>query len=134
MVDLPALLQGKVGLVAFWASWCQPCIDEIPSLRDLARNYRDRGLVLVGVGLQEEGDTAAKQGHVAARHLVNYQLLFDQSHQFQRAYSIRTLPLSVLIGPDGKIRWQGAALPDDLETRIQTLLKEQGSGGAGQGG
>src|SRR2546428_12827780 len=48
-VDVGSLLQGKVALIAMWASWCQPCISEIPGLRDLATRYRDRGLVVLGV-------------------------------------------------------------------------------------
>src|SRR5882672_1883894 len=51
-VDVGSRIGGKVALIAMWASWCQPCISEIPGLRDLASKYRDRGLVVLGVGLE----------------------------------------------------------------------------------
>jgi len=131
-VDVAFLTRGKVTLIAMWASWCQPCIEEIPRLRDLARVYRDRGLVVVGIGVEQGEDTPAKQRHVAARQLVNYLLLFDAGRSFQTAYDLRSLPFSILVGADGRISWQGNVLPADLEARIQVLLKEaSGVGGLG---
>ena len=139
-VDMAGLLQGKVALVAFWASWCQPCLEEIPRLRDLSRSWRHRGVTVVGVGLEEGGDTPAKQRQMAARQLVNYQLLFDQGASFQKAYGLHSLPFNMLIGSDGKIRWQGPILPDDLESRLQALVAEpappvrEGTGGGQEAG
>lgn len=132
-VDLAPLIHGKVALIAMWASWCEGCIEEIPRLRELARSYRDHGLVVVGIGLTQGEETPAKQRHMAARQLVNYLLLFDAEREFQTAYSLRSLPFTLLVGADGKIRWQGAVLPGDLEARVQALLKEI-PGGGGQGG
>jgi peroxiredoxin len=132
-VDVASITRGKVSLIAMWASWCEPCISEIPRLRDLARAYRERGLVVVGIGLAQGDETPAKQRHAAARHLVNYQLLFDARKEFQKAYGLRSLPFTLLLGPDGGIRWQGPAIPGDIETRIQSLLREAAEGG-GHGG
>jgi len=123
-VDVASLARGKVALIAMWASWCQPCIEEIPKLRDIARTYRDKGLLVLGIGLEQGGDTPAKQRHVAARQLVNYLLLFDAGRAFQTAYGLRSLPFTLLVASDGIIAWQGAVLPSDLEARIQALLTE----------
>jgi thiol-disulfide isomerase/thioredoxin len=131
-VDVASLTYGKVALLAMWASWCQPCIEEIPKLRDLAKLYRDRGLVVVGIGLEQGQDTPAKQRHVAARQLVNYLLLFDSGRVFQSAYGLRSLPFTILVDADGRIAWQGALLPQDLDARIQALLADaRRSGGTG---
>jgi peroxiredoxin len=131
-VDVASLTQGKVALLAMWASWCQPCIEEIPKLRELAGLYRDRGLVVVGIGLEQGQDTPAKQRHVAARQLVNYLLLFDAGRAFQTAYELRSLPFTILVDAEGRIAWQGALLPPDLDARIQTLLADaRRSGGTG---
>ena len=123
-VDLHALLKGQVGLVAMWATWCQPCVEEIPRLREIARTYRDKGLVVVGVGLGRGGDTPPKQRQVAARQLVNYLLVFDQDGEYEKGYGLSSLPYTVLVGADGRIRWQGNVLPDDLDARIQATLAE----------
>jgi peroxiredoxin len=132
-VDVPRLIKGKVTLVAFWASWCQPCINEIPTLRNLARTYRRRGLVVVGVGVMHGGDTAEKQRQAAARQLVNYQLIFDHEGEYQDAYRLDAVPYSVLLGPDGRISWQGRLLPDDLEEKIRMLIVESRRKGSPQG-
>jgi len=124
LVDPGLLVHGRAALIAMWASWCQPCISEIPRLRELARTYRDRGLVVLGVGLEQGMDTPAKQLDVAARQLINYQLLFDAKREYQTAYALSSLPFSILVGQDGKIRWQGAILPEDLDARVRVVLGE----------
>jgi thiol-disulfide isomerase/thioredoxin len=129
MVDLPAKLRGKVSLVAFWASWCQPCIEEIPRLREISRAYRHKGAIVVGVGLRQGGETAAKQRQMAGRQLVNYLLLFDGEEKHERAYHLSALPWTLLVGVDGRIAWQGAVLPPDLEARIDALLAAPAAGG-----
>ncbi len=118
-VDVSSLIQGKTALVAFWTSWCQPCIQEIPLLRSLARTYRDRGLVIVGVGLRQGGETPEKQRMAAARQLVNYQLVFDEQGLYQSTYALDKLPYTILVDPEGKISWEGNILPEDLEERIK---------------
>ncbi len=121
-INVPGLIQGKTALVAFWASWCQPCIQEIPHLRSLARTYRERGLVIVGVGVRQGGDTPDKQRKAAAQQLVNYQLVFDEQGIYQSTYALDSLPYTILVDPDGNISWEGNILPDDLEERIKTHI------------
>ena len=132
-VDVAGLIEGKVTLVVFWASWCRPCIDEIPTLRSLARTYRRRGLVVVGVGVMEGGDTPEKQRQVAARQLVNYQLIFDNQGKYQAAYGLDALPYSLLLGSDGRISWQGKHLPEDLEEKVKVHILESRRKGSPRG-
>jgi thiol-disulfide isomerase/thioredoxin len=56
LTELLAAKQGKVVLVNFWASWCSPCLKEIPALVELAERYRDRGFELVPMSLDDPGD------------------------------------------------------------------------------
>ena len=131
LVDLGTELKGNVSLITFWTSWCSPCVQEMPRLRAIARTHRGKGVVVVGIGLREGGDTAAKQAQTAGRQLVNYLLLFDKDGLFQAAYGLRSVPHNLLVGADGKVRWQGADLPDDLESKIQALLAEAAGGSRG---
>lgn len=121
-VDVAGLVEGKPALLTFWATWCRPCIDEIPELRTLARTYRRRGFVILGIGLQEGGETPDKQRRMAARQLVNYQLVYDDEGSYQKAWSLQSLPYNVLLDADGHIAWQGELLPGDLDERVRNLI------------
>lgn len=123
-VDVAGLIRGKPALVSFWASWCQGCIAEIPTLRALSREYRGLGLVIVGVGLRQGGETPEKQRLEAARELVNYQLVFDADKKYETTYGLHAIPFNVLLGPDGKISWIGRLLPANLEDRIKAHIIE----------
>jgi peroxiredoxin len=124
-VDLSALLSGKVGLVTFWASWCQPCIAEIPALRVVNAQFQTQGLIVLGIGLKQGGDTAPKQRQAAMRNMMDYNLVFDEKDLYQTAFQITSLPLNLLVDATGKIRWRGPGLPEDLRSRVMELLKER---------
>jgi len=130
-VDLAETLKGKVALVALWATWCQPCLAEIPTLRRLETAYGARGLMITGVGLKQGQETPDGQKSMAQRQAVNYPLFFDAERAFQSAYGLKSLPYTILVGADGTIRWQGAHLPADLESQVQALLGERPPGGGG---
>lgn len=94
-------LRGKAVWVNFWTTWCPPCQSEVPILRDVSERYRDRGLVLVAISVQETSpaDVAA----YAARYGLGYTIGFDGSGQIFRAYKGYGLPTQVFIDPNGVI-------------------------------
>jgi len=94
-------LRGKAVWVNFWATWCPPCQAETPILRELYETYRDRGLVLVAVNVQETADAAA--GY-ASRYGLTYPIGPDVSGHVFRAYRVYALPTQFFIDPDGVIR------------------------------
>jgi peroxiredoxin len=94
-------LRGKVVWLNFWASWCPPCQQETPILRDLSERYRDRGLAIVGISVQETSPT-----DVAAyvdRYELPYTVGFDGSGHILRAYRVYALPTQFFLAPDGRI-------------------------------
>lgn len=96
-----AALRGKVVWINFWASWCPPCQQETPILRDLAERYRDRGLEIVGVSVQETSvdDLAA----YARRYELPYTIAFDASGHVFRRYKVFALPTQFFVDQDGVI-------------------------------
>ncbi|HEX9997791.1 MAG TPA: redoxin domain-containing protein [Abditibacterium sp.] len=94
---------GKVVLLDFWATWCAPCVAEVPNLLQNLQNYRESGFEIVGVSLDE--DKAALQAFVKARGL-NYPHLFDgkgPANANAQKYGVLAIPFTLLIGKDGKI-------------------------------
>jgi len=94
-------LRGKAVWVDFWTTWCPPCQSEVPILRDLAARYKDQGLEVVAVSVQETSpaDVAA----YAARYQLGYTIGFDGSGKIFHAYKAYGLPTQVFIDPNGVI-------------------------------
>jgi thiol-disulfide isomerase/thioredoxin len=95
-------LRGKGVWINFWASWCPPCQAETPVVRDIADRYRDRGLVVIGISVQET--SAENVGAYAARYQLGYTIAADVTGEIYRLYRPPGLPTQIFIGPDGAVR------------------------------
>jgi peroxiredoxin len=119
-----AALKGKVVWLNFFASWCPPCQQETPILRSLADTYRDRGLEVVGVSVQET--TAADVKAYADRYRLRYTVGFDGSGHILRAYRVFALPTQFFIDVDGAIRQVVSGPVDEQGAKalIEAMLTE----------
>ena len=122
-----AALRGKAVWLNFWASWCPPCQSETPILRDLADRYRDRGLVVVGISVQES--SPANVADYARRYQLGYTIATDSTGEIFRTWKLYGLPTQFFIGPEGAIR---SVVPAPLtETRaigqIEAVLPSSSS-------
>lgn len=101
----PRSLAGKVVLVDFWATWCGPCLAEIPNLLDLHETYHARGFEVVGVSLDE--DVAALEAFVADRGLP-WPIIVDGARDggetLASRYGITGIPRMILLDRDGTVR------------------------------
>lgn len=105
---------GRPVLVNFWASWCPPCRAEMPRFEEAHAAGR---VVVLGVNTLDADNEA--EARAAARDLgVTFPVLFDEQGDAQRAYSVRGLPTTFLVGPDGRIL---AVHPGEIS---QALLDE----------
>ncbi len=91
---------GRVVLLNFWATWCEPCRDEMPSLESLYNLYKDKGLVVVGVDLDE---SAASVQSFVSQHGITFPILLDRSGSVGLRYGARGIPTSYLIDKDGDV-------------------------------
>ena len=119
-----AKFDGKILLINFWASWCKPCIEEIPMLTRLQNTYSDHGVQVVGIAL----DDPARAREFASELVINYPILVGSTDTVLTGlrYGNRSgmLPYSVLVGADGLIKWAylGALKERELEEQIKALL------------
>lgn len=95
--------RGKVVLLNFWATWCEPCKSEMPALQQLADGLRDEPFKLYSVDLQEDGpQIEAFQRQYGLRLYA----VLDENGDVTRAYGVRALPSTFLIDKQGVLRQQ----------------------------
>jgi cytochrome c biogenesis protein CcmG/thiol:disulfide interchange protein DsbE len=94
-------LRGKAIWLNFWASWCPPCQTETPILRSMDARYRARGLVVIGVQVQQ---TLEDGQRYAATYGLSYRIGADVSADIFRAYKVFALPTQFFIDPNGVVR------------------------------
>lgn len=94
-------LRGKAVWLNFWASWCPPCQTETPVLRKMDQTYRDRGLVLISIEVQE----TVEAGRIyAAKYQLGYPIGADLAADVFRTYKVFALPTHFFIDPNGVVR------------------------------
>jgi thiol-disulfide isomerase/thioredoxin len=119
-IDLHAY-RGKVVLLDFWASWCAPCLLEIPRLITLQKRLGSQGLQVIGVSMD---DSAAPVVKLARRVAFNYPVLLGDAKLGMRYGGIYGLPVRILIARDGSILriWKGDLAPTLLETTLKSVV------------
>lgn len=110
-------LRGKAVWINFFASWCPPCQAETPVLRDTYAAYRDRGLVIIGISVQET--TASDVAAYATKYGLDYTIAADLSGDIFRLYGAYVLPTQVFIDPDGIIHDVHLGLMDDASAAAE---------------
>jgi peroxiredoxin len=120
----------RVVHVVFWATWCVPCVAEIPILRDVYAECRDRGLEILSVVIST--NQTPDMVRALSRHFkINYPILFDGDDVVRGRYRVEAIPQNYLIGKDGIIRYAGTHLPADYRGLVETLLTEKPPAPAG---
>ncbi|MCB9848216.1 MAG: TlpA family protein disulfide reductase [Phycisphaeraceae bacterium] len=96
--------RGKVVVLDFWATWCGPCKQAMPGVQKLHEDYKDRGVVVIGMNGSERGGDPA--GYMKSKGFT-YLLLLN-SEEVMPDYGVRGIPAFFVIGADGKLAWQGS--------------------------
>jgi cytochrome c biogenesis protein CcmG/thiol:disulfide interchange protein DsbE len=119
--------RGKVVLLHFWATFCTPCLKELPALESLWRHYRERGLVILGIAADRgRADEVRKFADATG---VTFPVLLDPEGVVRNRYEVVALPMSYLIGRDGRFsaRFLGSREWQDPQAAdlIESLLMER---------
>jgi peroxiredoxin len=92
--------RGKVVMINFWATWCPPCLEEMPAMERLFRKQKDTGFTLVAVSVDTDG---AKISPFVSEHKLTFPIALDPKMDLANGYAVRALPSSFLVGRDGNL-------------------------------
>lgn len=117
--------RGQVVLVNFWATWCPPCVREMPSLVRMYERYEDQGFIILGVNTTYQ-DERAKVEQFVRDNGVRFPVLLETDPAIGAAYGSRLMPTSYLIDRNGKIVYTRVGQVDEqnLGERVAALLAE----------
>jgi peroxiredoxin len=93
--------RGQVVVLNFWATWCEPCRDELASITKLQEQLAGKPFAVL---LINYGEARARVADFAKRESIGFSILLDPNQDASRAWRIRVLPSSFLVGPDGRVR------------------------------
>jgi peroxiredoxin len=117
-----AEFKGKLVILNFWATWCPPCRQEIPGFVALQRKYQDKGLVIIGVSLDQQGPRVVKP--FIARFGVNYPVVMGNEQIVSDYGGIEAVPTTFIIDRQGKVATIHKGFTDsaNFEAEIRSLL------------
>jgi thiol-disulfide isomerase/thioredoxin/outer membrane lipoprotein-sorting protein len=117
-------LKGTIYILDFWATWCGPCVASLPHLDDLNTEYGPQGVKMFAVNEQE--DKAVVKKFVDDKKL-KIAVLLDTDGKVGQAYGADAIPLTVLVGKDGKVRktFLGMGHEDEIKRELQTAMQDK---------
>ena len=127
--DLPGRLsavklsdyKGKTVYQDFWASWCGPCKQSFPWMNDMQTRYSAKGLRVVGINVDQKTDDAKA---FLKDTPASFDVAFDQGGKTPKAYAIKGMPTSVLIGPDGRVLSVHSGFKDEQRAELERQIKQ----------
>ncbi len=122
-VDLSAF-RGKAVLVNFWATWCPPCREEMPSLTRLAQQFDTGSFEVLAVSVDDGWDVVDK---FLAQPKTPYRVALDQGATISRTYGTTKFPESYLVDPSGKVRLKFVGPRNWMDPNVATLLEAYGA-------
>lgn len=118
-------LRGSVVLVNFWASWCGPCIRELPGLQQLQQRYADAPFAILAIDVSED---EKRVRHFATQHGMPFPVLLDSDGSEFAAWGSKVLPTTFVIDGTGMVRYVGIADlewdSEEVRTQLEPLLNE----------
>ncbi len=120
----PTTLKGKVALIDFWATWCPPCRKEIPHFNKLYAEYRERGLIVIGLALD---DKAAEVRAFMRQMPIDYPVALASTELQQQFGGIEVYPTAFLFDREGRMikKYLGYIYPDEFDQDVKAVLGGQ---------
>ena len=113
--------RGKVVLINFWATWCEPCRDEMPSIQQLKNKFSGKPFVVLAVNV---GESDGRISEFLQKVPLDLAVLRDHSSDVMKAWRVRGLPASFVVGPDGRIRYSFTGQFEWADDKVVKVLAD----------
>ena len=116
--------KGKVLLIDFWATWCGPCVAEMPNVKNIYSKFHPQGFEIVGISLDQSRD---RLDQYIKSNQIAWPQYFDGkwwNNDVAVRYGIKSIPTTILVDKSGKIRFKSVR-GKQLENAVQQLLAEK---------
>ncbi len=114
-------LRGEVVLINFWATWCGPCRQEMPELNKLHAQFHNAGFTLLGVNIDDDPGAARE---LARKLGVSFPVLLDTDKRVSRLYDVDTMPATLIVDRNGKVRYVHRGYKPGVEATYQKQIRE----------
>lgn len=114
--------KGKVVIVNFWATWCGPCIREIPDFIEAYKKYKSKGLVIIGISVDQDGWNQVTP--FVAQNKINYPVVLGNEQVVQKYGGVNAIPTTFIVDKSGNIVDQHTGIMSfkQLEAKLKNLL------------
>jgi peroxiredoxin len=112
---------GEVVVINFWATWCGPCREEMPSIQELKNKLAGRPFVVLAVNLDEPESRIRK---FLTQMKLDFPILLDPDRNVAKGWNARILPATFIVGPDGRVRYSLVGEMDWANEHIVARISE----------
>ncbi|MED0666657.1 thiol-disulfide oxidoreductase ResA [Bacillus badius] len=116
-------VKGKLVLINFWGSWCEPCKREMPLIEKTYKNYKDQGFEVLSVNMRESDLIVS---NYIKQNGITFNVFQDSSGEVSNAYNVYNLPATFLVNDDGKIlaKHEGEIKKEQMDAWIKKYLSD----------
>ncbi len=114
-------LKGKVVWINFWATWCGPCVQEMPDLGRLYQQYRERGVEILAISVDSQDDRD-KVAPLAAQYKLGFPVLFDEGAA--KLFNVQSYPTHIFIDRQGRVRYQRSGTAENPNRVFGAVINE----------
>ncbi len=114
----------KVVVLDFWSIYCASCIEEMPKLTDIYNEFKDKGLVIIGVNLDSFGTHRVVKFMHGMETKINFPVIIDKTRQVAQSFNAMVLPTTLVIDAAGKIRFYHVGYKQGDEKHLRSVIAQ----------
>lgn len=114
----------KLTLIDYWATFCKPCIEDMPKLLELYKEYKDKGVNFISVADEQSPDRIEKAKQILTKNSITWEIYFDKNKEFPQKLNAAGYPLQILVDSEGNILKRTYGELDVIKQFLKDYLKE----------